>query len=192
MTLKRVFSLSLILIVMSSVIVVGIGRCLSIELAWDPNPPEENVTGYKIYYGNEPGSYTYVIDVRNSTLKSVRLQKGYQYYFAVTAYNEAGQESEPAGPLGVNTCTHKLSPKKKTFKDIGGTGTVNVVTQPDCEWTAASSASWLRITEGRSGAGPGVITYSIEPNETYETRAAVSTFAGKFFTLKQKGKKPPK
>ena len=45
---------------------------------------------------------------------------------------------------------------------------------------------------GEKWAGPGGITYSIEPNETYETRAAVSTFAGKFFTLKQKGKKPAK
>ena len=192
MTLKRVFSLTLILIIMSLAIVIWNGYCLSIKLAWDPNPPEENVAGYKIYYGNDLESYPFVIDVGYATLKSVKLKKGFQYYFTVTAYNETGQESEPAGPLGVNTCTHKLSPKKKTFKDIGGTGTVNVVTQPDCEWTAASSASWLRITEGRSGAGPGVITYSIEPNETYETRAAVSTFAGKFFTLKQKGKKPPK
>jgi hypothetical protein len=172
--------------------IVGNGHCISIKLAWDPNPTEENVAGYKIYYGNEPDSYTYVIDVRNSTLKSVRLKKGYQYYFAVTAYNEAGQESDPAGPLGVNTCTYKLKPSKKTFKDVGGTGTVKVVTQSECEWSAASGVSWLRITDGGSGAGPGEITYSIEPNETYETRAAVSTFADKFFTLKQKGKKPPK
>ena len=133
-----------------------------------------------------------MIDARNSTLKSIRLQKGYQYYFAVSAYNEAGQESELAGPLGINTCTYKLKPSKKTFKDVGGTGTVNVVTQPDCEWTAASGVSWLRITDGRSGAGPGEITYSVGANDTYEPRTAIPTFAGKFFTLKQKGKKPPK
>jgi hypothetical protein len=192
MIIKRFFNVSFVFVIISFMFIVGNGHCLSIKLAWDPNPPEENVTGYKIYYGNEPESYTYVIDARNSTLKSIRLKKGYQYYFAVTAYNETGQESEPAGPLGINTCTYKLKPRKKTFKDVGGTGTVNVVTQPDCEWTAASGVSWLRITDGGSGAGPGEITYSIEPNETYETRAAVSTFADKFFTLKQKGKKPAK
>jgi len=192
MILKRLFNTSFVFIIISFVFIVGNGRCLSIKLAWDPNPLEENVTGYKIYYGNDPDSYTYVIDVRNATLKSVRLKKGYNYYFAVTAYNEAGQESEPAGPLGINTCTYKLKPSKKTFKNVGGTGTVNVVTQPDCEWTAASGVSWLRITDGRNGVGPGEITYSVGTNDTYETRAAVSTFAGKFFTLKQKGKKPAK
>ena len=192
MILKRLFNTSFVFIIISFVFIVSNGYCLSIKLAWDPNPPEENVKGYKIYYGSEPGSYDYVIDVGRATLKKVRLKKGYQYYFAVTAYDEYGQESEPAGPLGLNTCTYKLSPRKKTLKDTGGTGAVNVVTQPDCEWNAASSASWLRITKGRSGKGPDEITYSVEPNEMYEARSSVSTFAGNLFTLKQKGKKPAK
>lgn len=190
--LKQVFSLSLILVIISVAFIVSDGHCLNIKLAWDENPPEENVIGYKIYYGNELGSYPFVIDVRSGTLKSLRLKKGFNYFFIVTAYNEAGQESEPAGPLGINTCTYKVAPKKKTFKDGGGIGSVKVVTQPDCEWDAASSVSWLTITEGRRGSGPGEIEFSVQSNDTYETRTAVSTFAGKFFTIKQKGKKPPK
>ena len=58
MILKRLFNTSFVFIIISFVFIVGNGHCLSIKLAWDPNPPEENVKGYKIYYGNEPGSYT--------------------------------------------------------------------------------------------------------------------------------------
>ena len=62
-----------------------------------------------------------MIDITNGTLKKVsKLAKGYHYYFAVTAYNEAGQESDYSEELVVNTCKYKLSPGKKTFNPEGG------------------------------------------------------------------------
>jgi hypothetical protein len=39
----------------------------SITLAWDPNPPEDEVAGYVVYYGKTSGSYTGVVDVGNMT-----------------------------------------------------------------------------------------------------------------------------
>jgi hypothetical protein len=70
-----------------------------------------------------------------------------------------------------------------------GIASVKVKTQPGCDWTAASGASWLIIIDGGRGVGSGVITYSAESNDTYEPRTAISTFAGKVFTVKQKGMK---
>jgi hypothetical protein len=160
----------------------------SVTLAWDPNSPSENIAGYKIYYGTESRSYTGVIDITNGTLKKVsKLAKGYHYYFAATAYNDAGEESDFSEEVMVNTCTYKLSPGRKTFKPEGGVATVKVVTQTNCDWTATSGAGWVEIMDGHSGKGPGVITYSVEPNSTPEKKTAGSTFAGKTFTVTQKG-----
>lgn len=160
----------------------------AITLAWDPNSPSENIAGYRLYYGTESRNYSSVIDITNGTLKKVnRLAKGNQYYFAVTAYNGAGQESDFSEELVVNTCTYKLSPRKKTFKPEGGVATVKVTTQPACPWTASTESEWLEIMDGEDGLGPGVITFLVEPNSTPETRMATSSFAGKTFFAKQKG-----
>lgn len=163
---------------------------ISIKLGW--NPPERGQTdGYRLYYGLSSGSYEYVIDVKNTTVKAVRLKKGYQYYIVATAYNEFG-ESEPSNELLVDTCTYKLSPAKKMMKQAGGIVSVKVKTQPDCHWSASSGADWMIIIDGEEGMGNGVITCSVEPNDTYDTRMGISTFAGKVFTLKQKGIKKPR
>jgi hypothetical protein len=184
--------LSLLLILASLVLFTQHAYCGAVTLAWDPNSPSEGIAGYRLYYGTESRSYTGVIDITNGTLKKVsKLAKGYHYYFAVTAYNEAGQESDYSEELVVNTCKYKLSPGRKTFKPEGGVGTVKVVTQPNCDWTATSEADWLYIMDGESGFGPGVITYSVEPNSTPEKRVGGSTLGGKTFAVTQKGSTLP-
>ena len=188
----QLFFIPLLLILASLVLFAQHAYCGAVTLAWDPNSPSEGIAGYRLYYGTESRSYTGVIDITNGTLKKVsKLAKGYHYYFAVTAYNEAGQESDYSEELVVNTCKYKLSPGRKTFKPEGGVGTVKVVTQPNCDWTATSGADWLHIMDGESGFGPGVITYSVEPNSTPEKRIAGSTFGGKTFTVTQKGSTLP-
>jgi hypothetical protein len=186
---KHIFKIPSIFTIVSIMFMVGNGYCVSIRLGWNPLERGE-VTGYRLYYGMISGLYDKVIDARKGTVKAIRLKKGYEYYVVVTAYNEYG-ESEPSNEVQVNTCTYRLAPGKKKMKQIGGTGTVKVVTQPDCAWTSVSGVTWLTITAGSEGLGKGLITYSVEPNDTYELREADSRFAGKIFALSQKGKKQP-
>jgi hypothetical protein len=187
MILKNILNVSFAFTFILLMFMIGNGHCISIKLGW--NPPERGETsGYRLYYGTASGLYDYMIDVGNKRVKAVRLKKGYQYYIVVTAYNEFG-ESAPSNMLQVNTCTYRLSPGRKTMKQIGGVGSVKVKTQPGCEWTAASGVDWLTITDGERGEGSGVISYSVESNDTYEPRTAISTFAGKVFTVKQIGMK---
>lgn len=68
-----------------------------VTLAWDPSSPD--VAGYRLYYGTtsrlSSGTYSDSIDVGNSTSRTVSdLIFGNTYFFAVTAYNEAGLESD--------------------------------------------------------------------------------------------------
>ncbi len=54
----------------------------------------EDLAGYKLYYGTSSGSYTISVDVGNVESSLVMgLTSGTTYYFAVTAYNQIGNES---------------------------------------------------------------------------------------------------
>lgn len=69
----------------------------SVTLAWDPNP-EPDIAGYKIYVGEESGVYEEPIVMAGAPeepqFKVVGLENGRDYYFVVTAFNEAGLESD--------------------------------------------------------------------------------------------------
>ena len=64
----------------------------SVSLAWDANS-EPDIAGYKVYWGTSSGVYDQFNDVSQTTASVSDLTVGVRYYFAVTAYNEAGLES---------------------------------------------------------------------------------------------------
>jgi hypothetical protein len=67
----------------------------SVTLAWDPSIPATNVAGYTIYYGVGSRSYTNLVEVGLATTGVVsNLVAGTAYYFAVTAYDPTGLESD--------------------------------------------------------------------------------------------------
>lgn len=70
-------------------------------LSWDPpttnadGSPLTDLSGYRIYYGTSSGVYVMTLDVGsviNSTINN--LTDGEIYYFAVTAYDLSGNESD--------------------------------------------------------------------------------------------------
>jgi Viral BACON domain/Putative binding domain, N-terminal len=42
--------------------------------------------------------------------------------------------------------------------------TATITTQPSCTWTAEPDTSWITVTGGQSGSGPGVITFRVSDN----------------------------
>ena len=90
---KRLRVLALIIILMASASTVAwAGRA---TVSWDANT-ESDLAGYKVHYGTQPNrSYSNTIDVGNVTSYTVgNLQPGTTYYFAVTAYDLSGNESD--------------------------------------------------------------------------------------------------
>jgi hypothetical protein len=66
----------------------------SVDLAWDPNT-EPELAGYKIYWGPSGGNYTSSKDVGNNSSATITgLDEGKTYYFAATAYDGDGNESD--------------------------------------------------------------------------------------------------
>jgi hypothetical protein len=69
-----------------------------VKLIWDRNP-EPDIAGYKVYYGLVSGDYTQVVTVTNPEpgfrpRATIGVTSSKTSYFAVTAYNTAGVESE--------------------------------------------------------------------------------------------------
>jgi hypothetical protein len=160
-----------------------------VTLAWNRNA-EENVVGYKVYYGTGSGNYDWVLDVGNVTsITLTDLSEGFTYYFVVTAYDNSDPslESTYSNEVSKNTCTFSISPTSASFGASGGSGTVSVTTQAGCTWSASSNDSWLTITSGSSGTGNGTINYSVSANTMPDARSASSTFAKKVFTVAQSG-----
>jgi len=79
----------LILAALSTTVSAG-----SVTLAWDPST-DSIIAGYNIYYGGASGAYTSSADAgANLTAEVDGLTPGLTYYFAVTAYDTNGFESE--------------------------------------------------------------------------------------------------
>jgi len=67
---------------------------MQITLVWDPNT-EPDLEGYKCYYGLNSGDYAQTVVVGTQPVCTVTdLKPGETYYFAVTAYNTVGLESD--------------------------------------------------------------------------------------------------
>jgi hypothetical protein len=73
---------------------VNLSQVSAVTLAWTPSQ-DTNVVNYSLYSGPATHSYTNAVDAgTNTTVTLLNLVKGVTYYFAVTAKNGIGMESD--------------------------------------------------------------------------------------------------
>lgn len=72
----------------------------SAVLWWDANT-EPDLAGYKIHYGQKPGTYTQVITIGKTTAYRVTGLAPGLWYFAITAYNATKAESGYSNEVSV-------------------------------------------------------------------------------------------
>jgi hypothetical protein len=76
-----------------------------------------------------------------------------------------------------------LSAASQFFPMVGGSGSVNVITDAACSWTAASHDSFITITSGSNGTGNGTVNFTVSATST--PRTGTLTIAGLTFTINQ-------
>jgi hypothetical protein len=131
-------------------------QAAQVTLSWKaPTTNEDGTTltdlaGYNLYYGQKSRNYDVVIDVGSSTSSIISgLEPGQIYYFAVTAYDWSGNESDFSSEVDViapvdmitpsdNILQVTLSPRGDTFINVdsinySGEPTLNTYTWPDKE-----------------------------------------------------------
>ena len=108
----------------------------SLYLSWNPNG-EEDLGGYKIYYGTSSGTYGEPLDVGDVTsFELTGLVEGIRYYVALTAYdttrNESQKSAEKNGLASViysTSTTTTIAPPIELENNIHNTGTVGMGTE---------------------------------------------------------------
>ena len=75
-----------------------------------------------------------------------------------------GGKTFVATQAGTSTCNYSVAPVDFRGCEFGGGGTVTVDTAAGCGWTASTGASWIPISSGQTGLGPGTIRFTFTSN----------------------------
>jgi hypothetical protein len=78
-----------------------------------------------------------------------------------------------------------ISPAGQSFLHDGGSGNVQITTGASCNWSATSSASWITINSSTSGAGNGVLNYSVDVDPDSGFRSGTITISDQTFSVIQ-------
>jgi hypothetical protein len=132
----------------------------SVTLAWDPSA-SSGIAGYRLYEGGASRSYTNVIAAGKATTATAsNLLSGASYFFAVTAVDTNGLESDFS-----NEITYTVPLPNLTFAADSGT-----FTAPFIDNNGLLSQS---VTTGVTNGGQAVYTFDLARTGNYEVSAMV-------------------
>jgi fibronectin type 3 domain-containing protein len=132
-------------------------------LAWDLSSEPDHVAGYKVYCGTSSRNYAFNYDAGNTNSYTVlNLKAGNAYYFAATAYDAYGNESDFSAEV-----THVVAiPNNPPFAQSG-----TLTTKQD---TPASGKLAATDQDGDT------LTYSITSQGTKGTAVIIGTTTGNY------------
>ncbi|HQZ39791.1 MAG TPA: hypothetical protein PLH72_12210 [Vicinamibacterales bacterium] len=139
----------------------------TVTATWDRNT-DSYTAGYRLYYGNAPGTYATNVDTGNQTSRQLTLSPGQTYYFVVRAYNSTS-ELGPASTEASVTIS-PLPPAPPTAQITASLG-ANSTALVSWQTTNASSVA----INGATVAASGSAQYPISTTTTY---SIVATGAG--------------
>ena len=83
-------------------------------------------------------------------------------------------------------CQLSIAPASVSVSASGGSGYVTVTVGAGCGWTAVSDSAWIGVVSGASGAGNGVVSYSIAPNPGGAMRIGTIAIGSRMFLVTQR------
>jgi glucose/arabinose dehydrogenase len=85
------------------------------------------------------------------------------------------------------SCSVSIFPTSMSLPASGGTGTIQVVAPTSCGWTASTAGGFISIDSGASGAGYGVVSFTVAQNASSTARTGTVSVSGQTFTVAQGG-----
>jgi hypothetical protein len=118
----------------ASVVVPITNHPINIALAWDASP-DPTVTGYRVFFGVQPSTYTNSVSFGNVTCGTIsNLARATTYYFAATAHDAAGVESplsnETFWPQPYSNYVTVAVSRRSTLADTGTVVWSQTLTNP--------------------------------------------------------------
>lgn len=160
----------------------------SVKLTWSAATDNVGVTGYKIYYGNtsvtaEGGTYTVgPVDAGNKTEYTINgLENGKPYYFVLTAYDKAGNESEfyslevTATPVAETKATSDIVAPKVVKATAVSKNLVKVEFSEGVLVPAVLPQSAFSIKNDSNGTALEVIKAEIDTTDTTQKTIILTT-----------------
>ena len=87
---------------------------------------------------------------------------------------------EPDPPQLPAPCAYSVTPNALTFGHKKATGKIEIATLPQCQWSAASLAAWIKVRPGTK-AGSAAIEVKVDEYSKSGTRSGVVTVTGQGF-----------
>ena len=85
-------------------------------------------------------------------------------------------------------CNYTVAPTTQSVLAAGGSHSAAVTTTSGCGWTGVSNdTTWISVTSGSSGTGPGTVAYTVAANTSTSPRTGTLTIAGVTATVTQAG-----
>ena len=139
----------------ADIIAVTINALATTQWTVTPNDPWISVIDKAIGYGD------YVLTLAINANPSFERRTGTV---------SIGTATLTISQAGTTTASLSIDPATATAAASGAYGNVAVYATPDAVWTAESTAPWLTISEGATGAGNGNIKYVASANPTLSER----------------------
>ena len=166
---------------MGGVLLFAIGSAwgASVSFVWTRNT--DPVAGYRIHYGPASRTYNQVFNAGNATNGTVsNLVAGNRYFFALTAYNSQGLESDYSneltyfvptnvGPSGPFRLTIAVTPSRQKVLTLTGPTNRNYSIEAGTNLTGWASMG--TVTVGSGGSVTVVDTNTAIPRRYYRARA---------------------
>ena len=129
------------------------------------------------------GSAPYNLTSLGAGVHSITAVYGGDVTHAGSTSAALAQAISPAG------CTFGLDSAGQVFPAAGGSGAVDVTAGAGCFWAASNTAGWVTLTAPASGAGSGVLNYTVTANNG-AGRLNTLSVAGLPFNVQQSGALP--
>ncbi|HLE55895.1 MAG TPA: hypothetical protein VJB15_02340, partial [Rhodothermia bacterium] len=94
----------------------------------------------------------------------------------------------PVGrPVRPANCVFNVSPMAQDVAQAGGIVTINVTSQPGCDWRANSNSSFMTLVWGSMAYGNGTAGFRVNAHTGTSNRTGTLTVAGKTVSITQFG-----